>query len=183
MFSFSALFVVSTLACSIVTSALPLNTPVGDLRVPSVPGPTGIASRDVPRVESLSAIITTLEAGISGPANALKSVTPQNAMYDNIRGPIVEIHDEFSRALASVRSLVDHFKEGVLAPIAEVNTEDARGYFEEIIDGLLETVEDFSDAVLNAFTPVGSAELLFGLNAPVSTLVATTKALPDDHRR
>ncbi len=48
----------------------------------------------------------------------------------------------------------------------------------------METVEDFSDAVLDAFTPVGSAELLFGLNAPVSTLVATTKALPlDDHRR
>lgn len=63
-----------------------------------------------------------------------ESVTPQNAMYDNIRGPIVEIHDEFSRALASVRSLVDHFKEGVLAPIAEVNTEDTRGYFEGIID-------------------------------------------------
>ncbi len=59
MFSLNSLAIFSTIAFSALTSALPLNTPVGDLSVPDVPAVPGIApniagvvtrlgSRDVP---------------------------------------------------------------------------------------------------------------------------------------
>jgi hypothetical protein len=192
MFSLSKLSVFAAVAFSALTSAIPLNTPVGDLPVPALPDTTAVTGLAaglpvgslpalgglLPRTDapqSIAVVLTAAHTRLVPLTNQLKFVTAQNMTVDCLAGPIGEIKDILVGSVTSLKFLVGQPAEVILLSV-EGTVQITVAELGRIVAGVVFIVFEALGAVLRV---AGATidKVLFDLLVTVGVVVGSLLAI------
>ncbi|KAI1792215.1 hypothetical protein LXA43DRAFT_1181135 [Ganoderma leucocontextum] len=171
---FSKLSVLAAVAFGAFTSAIPLDTPLGDLPVPVDPsvvtgllgdlplsGLGGVVRRDTPK--SLAVVLTGVQAQLAPVTASLALVTAANATVDAVTGPANEIVSILGGAVIDLKALI-----GLDADIILASVDGTVAVTVDVLAGLVAHV------VVTVFYALGAVVTVAGsaIDGALFTLVA-----------